>query len=835
MRDPLVAPLAAIAAGILVSRFVLFETRELITAIAVLLALGLLGLWRRARVAAGCCALAGLVFAGALCEVAHRPGPPPVLDAEGLVTIAGCVVEPPVPAAGRERFIVDLERGARAQVTLYPSEGDPAPRLHYGQRVEVDARVRSPRNYLNPGAFDHAGYLARKQIFWTATARGASSVRVLPGECGSRFEGAVAGLRAAALERIAALYPGRPYESAMMQAILIGETFQLEKVWTEHFRRTGTIHALVISGTHVAALAAFFLFLLRICLVPQAWAVLATVVAAWGYSLITGWQAPCVRSAAGLTLYMVGRHFYRERRLMNLLAAVAIGFLVIDPEQMFEASFQLSFLAVAFMGAFAAPILEATTAPLARALSHLGDHDRHLRLLPRAAEFRLEMWLLVKTLRHWLPPGVARVFVTVPATLVFYVFGLAVVSAVVQAGLALPMVTYFHRVGVTGLSANILIVPLMGFVVQLGFVAVLTGWQWVAEFAGVLLGWSRVVVDWHAAMEPNWRVPAPPLWLAVALSAALVAAAMAVRSRRWRACAAAAVFGLLALMFAHPFPADTVRGSLEVTAIDVGQGDSFLLAFPDGKLITLDAGGFPVFRGRRAAGLDTGEDVVSPYLWHRSIRRLDVVALSHVHADHSGGVAALIDNFQPRELWTAAVPDCPDWRAIRERAVRHGVRIVELWRGREFDYGGAHVEVLAPAVEYLPASEPRNSDSLVLRVSYGRHSFLLAGDMERAGEWELLDRIGHADVLKVGHHGSRTSTSEAFLDSVHPAFGLVTLGAENLYGYPHPDVLGRLEDRRIGILRTDSHGLVTFRTDGRRLHVDTARWTGTPGTLYSAF
>ncbi len=837
LRDPLVAPLAAIAAGILLARFVPFEARELIVAVLLLGALGVVALWRRARIAAGCCTLAALVFAGALCAVARRPGLPPVLEPEGEVIITGCVVEPPVPAAGRERFIVDLERDARAQVTVYLQDGERLPPLRYGQRVELDARVRSPRNFNNPGAFDYAGFLARKNIFWTAVVRGAAAVRVLPGHCGTPFRAAVSRARVAALERIASLYEGRPYDSAMMQAILIGETFQLEKVWVEHFRRTGTIHALVISGAHVAALAAFFLFLMRICFVPRGLAVAVTVLATWGYALITGWQAPCVRSAAGLTLYMIGRHFYRRRSLMNVLAAVGIAFLVFDPEQLFEASFQLSFLAVAFIAAFAEPLLEATTAPLVRALGHLRDAGRDLRLAPRAAAFRLEMRLLADTLRLWLPRRVAEALVTLPAWIVFYVFGLAVVSAVVQAGLALPMVSYFHRVGVTGLSANLLVVPLMGLVVQFGFVAIVTGSSWVAWLAGWLLCWSRAVVEWHAALEPDWRVPAPPLWLAVALSAALIAAALAVRHRRGRAAATAAVFVLLALVFLHPVPPDTTPGALELAAIDVGQGDSFLLAFPDGKLMTLDAGGFPVFSGGRAPGIDTGEDVVSPYLWRRSIRRLDAVAISHLHADHAGGAAALIDNFRPRELWTAPPPDCAEWRLLAGRAARRNVHIRVLRRGQRFGYGGAEIEVLAPASGYTPGPAPHNADSLVLRVRYGRHAFLLTGDTERAGERELLDEklAGPADVLKVAHHGSRTSTSEEFLDAARPLFALVSLGADNLYGYPHPDVLKRLSARGIRVLRTDRHGLVRIRTDGQRLQVDTAAWRADRPGLYSVF
>jgi competence protein ComEC len=268
------------------------------------------------------------------------------------------------------------------------------------------------------------------------------------------------------------------------------------------------------------------------------------------------------------------------------------------------------------------------------------------------------------------------------------------------------------------------------------------------------------------------------------------------------------------------------HGSLEVTAIDVGQGDSFLLAFPDGKLMALDAGGFPSFAGRRSGGLDTGEDVVSPYLWRRSIRRLDAVVLSHAHEDHGGGMAALIDNFRPRELWTGAVPDSPEWRAIRDRAARRGVRVTSLRRGQRFPWGGAQIEVLAPAADYEPGAAPRNPDSLVLRLAYGRHVFLLTGDLERSTEADILasGAAVKADVLKLGHHGSRTSSTQEFLDAVHPAFAIATAGAGNMYGYPSGDVQRRLADRRITLLRTDRHGLISIRTDGRRLEVGTAAW-----------
>ena len=752
--------------------------------------------------------------------------------------LAGCVVEPPVLSGDRERFVLELEPGARAQVTLFAEDDARLPDLRYGQNVEIDARVRRPRNFLNPGAFDYVRYLARRDIFWTASARADTGVRVLPGTCGSGFQRAVMGLRTGALERIEQLYGGRPYETAMMQAILIGETYKLERVWTENFRSTGTFHALVISGTHVAVLAAFLLFLLRLCFVPREWAALMTTLAAWLYALVTGWQPPCVRSAAGFTLFMVGAHFYRRQSGVNLLAAVAIAFLALDPEQMFEPSFQLSFLAVAFIVLFAVPFLERTTAPLARGLHGLLDTGRDPRLEPRTAQFRVEMRLLIETVRLWtrLPERLVAATTVFAARFFFYVFGLAVVSAAVQMGLALPMVVYFHRVGFSGLSANLLVVPLMGFVVPVGFTAIFTGWQWVAWLAAAALQASGKVVDWHARLEPVWRVPTPPLWLAVALAAALIAAAFANRAgRRWRLLAAVPLIALLGLLLWHPFPPRVTPGQFEVSAIDVGQGDSLLLTFPDGKVMVMDAGGIMTFGRQRRARLEIGEDVVAPYLWKRSIRRLDALVLTHAHEDHMGGLLALVENFRVRELWTAGVPDVPAWRILRESAERRGVRIVRLAGGQTFDYGGARVEVLAPAPDYQPADKVRDADSLALRLRYGRHAFLFTGDLEPGVEAELAGADCRADVLKVAHHGSKRSTTEAFLEAVHPAFAMISVGGENPYGHPHPDVVARLAERGVEVLRTDRCGLITVRSDGRRLEVDTALWSGAPGMLYRAF
>ncbi len=264
----------------------------------------------------------------------------------------------------------------------------------------------------------------------------------------------------------------------------------------------------------------------------------------------------------------------------------------------------------------------------------------------------------------------------------------------------------------------------------------------------------------------------------------------------------------------YPRPFDYRPGRLEITAIDVGQGDSLLLISPQGKTLLIDAGG-PIGGAQdSASNFDIGEDVVSPVLWARNIRHLDAVELTHAHSDHMGGMPAVLSNFRPKELWVGKNPPIPAYDALLEEA--HGLKVqVRTWAaGDAFNFGGARIQVLSPARDYVPGRAASNDDSLVIRIVYGHTSALLEGDAQAHSEVRMLSEYLHSDLLKIGHHGSKTSTIPPFLAAVDPKYAIISVGPHNPYGHPKIEVLDRLQDDHVRTFRTDALGASSFYLDG---------------------
>jgi competence protein ComEC len=260
---------------------------------------------------------------------------------------------------------------------------------------------------------------------------------------------------------------------------------------------------------------------------------------------------------------------------------------------------------------------------------------------------------------------------------------------------------------------------------------------------------------------------------------------------------------------------------VEVTAVDVGQGDCFLLVSPRGHVLLMDSGGLI---GPHHGDLDIGEDVVSPYLWQRGVARLDVAAFSHSHADHMGGMGAILRNFRPGELWHAAEDPSHEVAALGAEARQLEVRDVLRHAGEKFEWEGVGVEVLWPPAGYVVGPRGQDDSSMVLRLSYEGRSVLLVGDIHRRTELAITDAAHgqlHADLLKVPHHGSNTSSSDELLDAVRPEYAVISVGVRNSFRHPRMEVLTRLGEHQARVYRTDLLGPVTFYLDATGVHPET--------------
>jgi competence protein ComEC len=710
-------------------------------------------------------------------------------------------------------------------------------RLNYGKAVRVTVRLRKPRIYQNPGSFDFRRWMeSTEDIYWVGTLRDPRLVERLPGLDHRGISTLPEQIRSRLLHSIDELYPRWSAQGrcgSVLKAVLLGDRSSLDSQTIESFRKTGLYHLLVIAGLHVGLLALLATWLLRLLPLGEStrrWIVLALLLF---YALLVEQRVPTLRATLMISLYLLARLLHRERPTLNAIGLAALVLLLWRPAWLLESGFQLSFSAALLIAGLVLPILGGTTEPYQSALRGLEGMSWDAYLTPRVAQFRLDLRAMIAWLRSRsrfleLHGVLASALVTIPARLLLWTASILVFSVLLQVGLALPMATMFHRVAVAGIGLNALAIPVMTLLLALAVPTVLLGAVipalavWPAKALAVIMAGLFALTELpHLPPWLSFRVPNPPLWVSCGFVLFILAAALALGRRVWVFGLSMAGLGVMTVLVAtHPFPPRLPTGMLEVTALDCGQGESLLVVLPDRTTMLVDGSGS---RQRSASEgalqgrlWDPGEDIVSPYLWSRGIKKLDIVVLSVPHEDHLGGLSAVARNFRIGEFWHARNGSTQDYWELLEtlRAKRVAERTPAA--GDEVERGAATVQVLWPERSSQPPASPSNDDSLVLRVSYAGGSVLLTGDITAKAERELLASRQGLDslVLKVAHHGSNSSSSKEFLARVNPRVALIS-GGSNVFGnLPGAETLARLRDQRIRVFRPEVDGATTVEMGG---------------------
>jgi competence protein ComEC len=649
--------------------------------------------------------------------------------------------------------------------------GSQIPQWRAGRRVRFPATLRRPANYLNPGVPDSGRQLGWRGTTLVGSVKSDRLVEIVAH--GTPLSEALASVRRHVRMAVAiSVAPWSTRSAAIVSAILIGDRAGLDEEVQRTLQEAGTYHVIAISGGNIAILAGLFVLVLHLTRIgPRASAVLIITMLSI-YALVVEGGSSVGRATLMATIYF-GAQIWDHRTLpANVAAVSAAALFCVDPLQFVDAGFVLTF------GATLGILLGMPK------LSAVANSPR------------------------WLYP----------------VFGLFAASLCAEIALLPISALVFSRVTAAGLIANFVAIPMMTIVQIAGIAAVALAhlgfdsalWAgWVVHAAVQGLVGSAGLVEWFPWLSQ--RVPPPSMFVVFTYYASLIAALLSYG----RATLSLTLLALCALwIVSAPVVAfgRSTSQPLRVTFLDVGQGDASIVQFPDGRSLSIDAGGLA------GTTFDVGGRVVSPALWALGVRRVDYMSISHGDPDHMGGALSVFRDFHPFEVWEGVpVPPHQPTNRLRAFADAAGTAWRTLQPADRMSFGDVLLHVHHPPAPDWERQRVRNDDSVVVELRYGGVSVVFTGDIGTEVERAIAPAFARAPIriLKVPHHGSATSSSPEFLRGLRPDIAVISAGRGNPYGHPVPAVVSRYRDLGAAIYRTDLDGAVMIETDGQTVRVRT--------------
>ncbi|MFH1853417.1 MAG: DNA internalization-related competence protein ComEC/Rec2 [Candidatus Neomarinimicrobiota bacterium] len=630
----------------------------------------------------------------------------------------------------------------------------------------VFSELPGPRN---PGEFDFRNFYQRQGVFGrifqmrdvppVATKNDRMSAGKL-----------IDGTRTAIMSHFRRHVGGQP--AGLLTALILGVRSEVDPEIREAFVTTGVVHVLAVSGLHVGYVLLILMIVARSLRIPWGWDRIAVIAGLFIFVVLTGGKPSVVRAALMSGLYILAPVVNRPANTWNLIACAAFALLLVDPTYIHDLGFMLSFTAV---------------------LSIVYFYNLFERILP-------ERWRVSRIENKWLK----------------FIWGLFLVSLSAQIGTLPFTVLFFQRIPIISLVANVIIVPLVGILVALGFALLLLGWIPGAGFAIGNSVWllAEIIIQlarlFAAVPLASVAVAAPDLGDLLLYLAGLAFIFLLIQPNHRRL----AVFPILSILLIVTWSRVLNRSELEVLFLDVGQGDATIIRFDDGRTMLIDA-------GDRTFARDAGEAVVVPVARYLGIKKFDYVVMTHPHSDHIGGLPTVLETLAVDTVWdTDADYHSHLYTELRQGFGERGVVCRYPQRGDQLRLGPiTALQVLAPDSVFSRGERNVNNWSIVLRLVHGETTFLFTGDLEYEGDCLLipLGKCLDSDVLKIAHHGSITGTTDELIAAVSPQLALISVGRRNKFSHPSPAVLQRLDAAQVRTWRTDNSGALWLGSDGRKI------------------